>query len=47
MNRSTRELGAGELETDDIVVRNLEERDLDAIVRIDASETGRSRRVLS
>lgn len=35
---------AGRIETDDVVVRTLLERDLDAIVRIDASDTGRSRR---
>ncbi len=38
------ELGEGRLSTDEVVVRSLDERDLDAIVRIDASATGRPRR---
>jgi ribosomal protein S18 acetylase RimI-like enzyme len=42
MNRVDRE--PGDLDTDAVVVRTLEERDLDAIVRIDASATGKPRR---
>jgi ribosomal protein S18 acetylase RimI-like enzyme len=38
------ELSAGERETDSVRVRTLEERDLDAIIRIDASSMGRERR---
>lgn len=39
-----RDMGAGELETDGVAVRTLVEGDLDAIVRIDASAVGRTRR---
>jgi predicted N-acetyltransferase YhbS len=39
-----RELEAGKLETDDVLVRALKEGDLDAIVRIDATASGRTRR---
>ena len=38
------DLGDGLLSTDAVLVRTLDERDLDAIVRIDASATGRPRR---
>jgi ribosomal protein S18 acetylase RimI-like enzyme len=38
------DLGQGLLSTDTVLVRALEEKDLDAIVRIDASATGRPRR---
>jgi ribosomal protein S18 acetylase RimI-like enzyme len=41
---SNDETGQGLLPTDEVVVRSLEARDLDAIVRIDASATGRTRR---
>jgi ribosomal protein S18 acetylase RimI-like enzyme len=37
-------MNEGRLDTDHVLVRSLEERDLDAIVRIDASSTGRTRR---
>jgi hypothetical protein len=37
------DLGQGRLSTDEVLVRALEERDLDAIVRVDASATGRPR----
>jgi ribosomal protein S18 acetylase RimI-like enzyme len=40
---STDDLGQGMLETDSILVRTLEAKDVDAIVRIDASAVGRSR----
>ncbi len=39
-----RELKAGELETDDVLVRALNEADLEAVVRIDATASGRARR---
>jgi len=38
------ELAAGELDTDDIPVRRLASADLDAVVRIDAASTGRTRK---
>lgn len=43
MAQEDEELGPGALETDAVVVRVLEERDLDDIVRIDASAMGRRR----
>lgn len=44
MDAELEELAAGELDTDDILVRRLAQEDLDAVVRIDAASTGRTRR---
>jgi ribosomal protein S18 acetylase RimI-like enzyme len=41
---TTEDLGQGVLDTDAVVVRSLDGRDLDAIVRIDATLTKRTRR---
>lgn len=41
--RSERELGPGRLDTDDVLVRTLNEKDLESIVGIDAAAMGRRR----
>ncbi|MBX7196907.1 MAG: GNAT family N-acetyltransferase [Sandaracinaceae bacterium] len=41
--RSERELGPGRLDTDEVLVRTLNEKDLEPIVRIDSAAMGRSR----